>query len=136
MTKPAKAILVDIYDAWRAHDLDWLGTYLPADSSHSLNISMEMLPAGGIRLGKGAVLRRLGEIFDGFDAQYLEPGEIAIDGARAIVTVHTRCRHRPSGKWLDTRKQHIWHIEDGWPVDLSEVYDLAQFEAFMKEARS
>jgi Domain of unknown function (DUF4440) len=86
MTKPAKAILADIYDAWRAHDLDWLGTYLPADFSHSLNIPMEMSPAGGLRLGKDAVLRRLGEIFDGFDAQYLEPGEIAIDGARAIVT--------------------------------------------------
>jgi hypothetical protein len=54
MTKPAKAILADIYDAWRAHDLDWLGTYLPAGFSHSLNIPMEMLPAGGLRLGKGA----------------------------------------------------------------------------------
>ncbi|HSH62862.1 MAG TPA: hypothetical protein VK984_01950 [Methyloceanibacter sp.] len=84
--------------------------------------------------GQGRGLRRFGEIFDGFDAQYLEPGEIAIDGARTIVTVHTRCRHRLSGGWLNTRKQHIWHIEDGWPVDLSEVYDLAQFEAFMKDA--
>ena len=32
MTKPAKAILADIYDAWRAHDLDWLGTYCPPAS--------------------------------------------------------------------------------------------------------
>ena len=134
MTKPARAILAEIYDAWRAHDLDWLGTYLPADFSHSLNIPMGDVARRRHQAGKRAVLRRLGEVFDGFDAQYLEPGEIAIDGARAIVTVHTRCRHRPSGKWLDTRKQHIWHIEDGWPVDLSEVYDLAQFEAFMKDA--
>jgi hypothetical protein len=31
MTKPAKAILADIYDAWRA-DLDWLGTCCPPAS--------------------------------------------------------------------------------------------------------
>jgi ketosteroid isomerase-like protein len=134
MTKPARAILTDIYDAWRAHDLDWLATYLPADFSHSVNIPQEALSAGGLRHGKGAVLLRLGEIFDGFDAQYLEPGEIRVDGARAIVTVHTKCRHRRSGKWLDTRKQHIWRLEDGWPVDLAEFYDLAQFESFMRDA--
>lgn len=134
MTKPARAMLADIYDAWRAHDLDWLATYLPADFSHSLNIPEETLAAGGLRHGKGAVLVRLGEIFDGFDPQYLEPGEIRVDGTQALVTVHTRCRHRLSGKWLDTRKQHIWRLEDGWPVELAEVYDLAQFEAFMRNA--
>lgn len=135
MTKPAKSILADIYDAWRAHDLDWLASYLPADFTHTMNIPEDMLSSGGCRLGKGEALRRLGEIFDSFDAQYLEPGEIAINGAQAIVTVHTRCKHRHSGKWLETRKQHIWRLEDGWPVDLSEVYDLAQFEAFMREVR-
>jgi ketosteroid isomerase-like protein len=135
MTKPSKAILADIYDAWRAHDLDWLATYLPADFSHTMNIPEDVLPTSGLRQGKGAALSRLGEIFDSFDAQYLEPGEIAVSGSQAIVTVHTRCKHRRSGKWLETRKQHIWRLEDGWPVDLSEVYDLAQFEAFIKDAR-
>lgn len=134
MTKPAKAILADIYDAWRAHDLDWLASYLPADFNHTLNIPEDMLATGGHRSGKEAALRRLGEIFDGFDAQYLEPGDIAINGEQALVTVHTRCRHRRSGKWLETRKKHIWRLEDGWPVDLYELYDLAQFEAFIKEA--
>ena len=28
----AKTILGDIYDAWRAQNLDWLATYLPVTS--------------------------------------------------------------------------------------------------------
>ena len=134
MTKPAKAILADIYDAWRAHDLDWLGTYLPADFSHSLNIPMEMLPAGGLRLGKGAGCAGSARSSTALTRNISSPAKSRSMGRGTIVTVHTRCRHRLSGGWLDTRKQHIWHIEDGWPVDLSEVYDLAQFEAFMKDA--
>jgi hypothetical protein len=46
----------------------------------------------------------------------------------------TRCRHQSSGTWLCTTKKHVWRIEDGWPVELSEFYDLDQFDAFMRKA--
>jgi hypothetical protein len=32
MAKTVRAILGDIYDAWRAQNLDWLATYLPVTS--------------------------------------------------------------------------------------------------------
>ena len=135
MQKTAQSMLIDIYDAWRAHDLDWFATYLPSDFSHSLNIPVEMLSVGGARQGKAATIERLQEIFKGFDTQYLEPGEIMLKGNCAMLDVHTRCQDRSSGKWLDTTKKHLWLLEDGWPVRLSEFYDLEQFEIFMNAAR-
>lgn len=135
MPDSAKSILTDIYDAWRAHDLDLLGTYLPADFSHTLNIPPEMLSLSGVREGKFAALQRLAEIFDNFDSQHIEPGEILLFGDKVVTDVVTRCQHRLSGKWLCTTKKHIWRLEDGWPVELLEFYDLDQFEAFLKTTR-
>jgi hypothetical protein len=60
---------------------------------------------------------------------------MTLDQSRAVLDVHTRCKHRLSGKWLDTTKKHVWLLEDGWPVRLSEFYDLEQFAAFMKTTR-
>src|SRR5581483_6706751 len=85
--------------------------------------------------GKRASLKRLAEVFDRFDTQYLQPGRFIVRDSQAIVEVHTRCRHRASGAWLDTRKQHVWQLEDGWPVKLSEFYDLEQFKTFINRAR-
>ena len=134
-SKTAEIILVDIYDAWRAHDLDWLASYLPQDFSHDLNIPIETLAVGGDRVGKEAALERLRQIFDGFDTQYIEPGRITLDGAVATLEVETRCKQRSSGNWLHTTKKHVWLLEDGWPVKLSEFYDLEQFDIFMNASR-
>ncbi|MGH6736159.1 MAG: nuclear transport factor 2 family protein [Methyloceanibacter sp.] len=134
-TKITLTNLADIYDAWRDHDLDRLASYLPADFSHSLNIPREMIAAGGDRQGKAATILRLQEIFEGFDTQCIDPGLMRPDETRVVLDVHTRCKHRPSGKWLDTTKTHVWLLEDGWPVSLSEFYDLEQFAAFMKRTR-
>ena len=35
MAKTVRAILGDIYDAWRAQNLDWMATYPLVDSLHS-----------------------------------------------------------------------------------------------------
>lgn len=134
MSNHVRSTLIDMYDAWLAHDLDWLGSYLPADFSHSLNIPTETIDLSGTRNGKLAALSRLGEIFDSFDTQHLEPRELVFCGDKAVAEVAACCRHRASGLWLSTTKKNVWRIEDGWPVELSEFYDLDQFNAFMTKA--
>jgi hypothetical protein len=134
LLKPAKTNLVDIYDAWRDHDLDRLASYLPSDFSHHINIPVEFLPMGGVRLGKQAAIERLAQIFDSFDTQFIEPGPLRLDDIGASLDVKSHCLHRSSKTWLHTTKRHVWLMEDGWPVSLSEVYDLREFEAFMKGA--
>ena len=59
MTK-AETIIGDIYDAWRAQDLEWLASYLPDDFSHMIYIPTEVHPLGGLSQGKAATLKRLG----------------------------------------------------------------------------
>ena len=132
MTLSAQALLTDIYDAWRAQDLDLLATYLPDDFSHFMNIPPEMHPLGWARHGKAAALERLGQIFEQFENEHLETGPIVLNTNSATVEVQKRCRHRVSGEVLDMTKTDLWTLEDGWPVKLFEHYDLDHFRAFMQ----
>ena len=136
MSLSAETILTDIYDAWRAHNLDLLATYLPDDFSHFINVPTEMHPLGEARHGKDAVIERLGLIFQQFDIQQLEIGHIAVSADSASVEVRTRCRHRPSGTVLDVTKSNLWTLEDGWPVKLFEHYDLDRLQTFMQEVET
>jgi ketosteroid isomerase-like protein len=136
MTLPARGVLIDIYDAWRAQNLDLIATYLPDDFSHFINIPIEMHPLGEVRHGKTAVLERLGLIFQQFDTQHLDVGPIAFNSDSATAEVRSRCRHRPSGAILEMTKSNLWTLEDGWPVKLFEHYDLDRFKAFMEAAGS
>jgi hypothetical protein len=47
-----RAILGDIYDAWRVQNLDWMATYLPDDFCHVIHIPVDLHPLGGTRQGK------------------------------------------------------------------------------------
>lgn len=134
MSKSAEAILLDIYDAWSAHNLEWLASYLPADFTHVLNIPEEMHPLGGTRRGKQAVLDRLRWIFEQFDTLEFRRGGLIIDANGASADIRTHCLHRPSGLRLDVTKTNEWVLEDGWPIRLNENYDLGAFQAFMKAA--
>jgi len=59
MAKTVRAILGDIYDAWRAQNLDWLATYLPDDFCHVIHIPVDLHPLGGTRCGKKEAIERL-----------------------------------------------------------------------------
>lgn len=104
MTKAQKigAVLGDIYDAWRAQNLDWLATYLPDDFSHHINIPPATHPLGGERVGEKAALESLS--FSQFDNQRFSTSQIAIDEGRAELEVNTLCLHKPAGAYLDTKK--------------------------------
>jgi ketosteroid isomerase-like protein len=133
-TQTIGSVLNDIYDAWRAQNLDWLATYLPDDFSHRINIPPAMHPLGGERVGKKAVLERLSLIFSQFETQRLSTSHLVIDGGNATLEVTTLCVHRPTGAHLDTQKRNVWTMEDGWPAKLDEHYDLERFVTFMQSA--
>ena len=54
MTKTMETILGDIYDAWRAQDLDWLASYLPDDFCHVMHLPAGLCAIGGRCEGKHA----------------------------------------------------------------------------------
>jgi SnoaL-like protein len=126
-----RTILDDIYDAWRAHDLEWLASYLPEDFSHVIHVPPEVHPLGGTRRGKKAVVERLGLIFSQFDSLLLDTNDLMVERDRAAVEIHIRCRHKDTGTSLDSVKANFWTLEAGWPVILTEYYDVERFRSFM-----
>ena len=57
MTNP-ETIVGEIYDAWRAQDLEWLASYLPDDFCHIIHIPQDIHPLGGTCRGKAASIDR------------------------------------------------------------------------------
>ena len=96
MTK-TETIIGDIYDAWRAQDLDWLASYLPDDFSHMIYIPLEVHPLGGLCRGKEAAVERLGLIAMQFDCLHFDTSDLMIRKERAGLEIPLRYRHRETG---------------------------------------
>jgi ketosteroid isomerase-like protein len=130
MTKSMQTILGDFYDAMRAHDLDWLGSYLPDDFCHVMHIPTKVHPLGGARTGKKAALERWALIMARYEIVLFDTSDLMFDNNRAAVEIPLHYRHRETGALLETVKANFWTIEAGWPVKLTEYYDVAQLQAF------
>jgi hypothetical protein len=90
MAKTVRAILGDIYDAWRAQNLDWLGGYLPDDFCHVIHVPVELHPLGGARRGKKEALARLQLIVAEFHFDEIDTSDLLVERNRAAVEVPIR----------------------------------------------
>jgi ketosteroid isomerase-like protein len=129
MTKP-ETIVCEIYDAWRAQDMEWLASYLPDDFCHVSHIPTELHPFGGTSRGKTASVTRLGVIADDFEILQFNTSGLIVQDGRAGVEIPARYRHRETGIELTTTIANFWTFEDGWPVRLSEYHDLVRIQEF------
>jgi ketosteroid isomerase-like protein len=134
MVKTVGAILGDIYDAWRAHDLDWLASYLPDDFCHVMHIPESVHPLGGARKGKRLVIERWAVLLARYEILRYDTSDIIIERNRAAVEIPMHCRDRERGTVLETTKANFWTLEDGWPVKLTEYYDVAELQSFFAPA--
>jgi len=129
MTKP-ETILCEIYDAWRAQDLEWLASYLPVDFCHVIHIPAEIHPLGGVARGKDAAIERLAVIADDFDFLRFDTSGLITQKDKAAVEISIHYRHRETGTALETTIGNFWTFEDGWPVRLSEYHNLVRLQEF------
>jgi ketosteroid isomerase-like protein len=130
MTKTAGAILGDIYDAWRAQDLEWLASYLPDDFCHVVHVPTTIHPLGGARDGKKVALERWHLILERYEIEHFDTSDLMIDKNRAAVEIPFIYRHKETGAPLETVKANFWTLEEGWPVRLTEYYDVALLQSF------
>lgn len=129
MTK-TETIITDIYDAWRAQDLDRLASYLPEDFCHIVHIPTAIHPLGGVRQAKRAALERFGLIARQFDFLRFDTSDLMIQRNRAGAEIPIRYRHRETGTQLETMIVNFWTFEDGWPINLAEYHDIERIQAF------
>lgn len=114
-------ILGDIYDAWRAQDLDWLASYLPNDFAHIINVPAGIGPTAGSCYGKKAVIDRWHAMMADFEFLMFDTSGLMTERNRAAAEIPFRYRHRALGKLFELTKGTFWTLEDGWPVRLTEI---------------
>jgi len=125
MPQTMQTILGDIYDAWRKQDLDWLGTYLPDDFCHVMHLPPDLCPEAGPCQGKPRVMERWRALLPTFDVLRYDTSNLMISKNGAAAEIVMQYRHRPSGEVLDATKANFWTFEAGWPIKLTEYYDIA-----------
>jgi len=130
MTRHEGTILGDIYDAWRAQDLDWLASYLPDDFTHVMHIPADVSPGFGVCRGKKAVIERWRMAVANLEFLSVDTSRSMIERTRAAIEIPFRYRHRQTGILLEATKANFWVLEDGWPVKLTEYYDVGLLKAF------
>ena len=131
MAKAVRAVLGDIYDAWRTQNIDWLATYLPDDFCHVIHVPIELHPLGGTRSGKKEAIKRFRLIVEEFEFVIYDTSELLIEKNRAALEVPIKVRHRKTGAPFESTKANFWTLEDGWPVKLTEYHDIARVQAFV-----
>ena len=101
MTK-TETIITDIYDAWRAQNLEWLASYLPEDFSHMVYVPTEIHPLGGLCRGKDAAIQRWTAVSQELDLLRYDTSDLMIRENRAgleipptIVIERLACRSKP-----------------------------------------
>ena len=132
MTK-TETIIGEIYDAWRAQDLEWLASYLPDDFCHTVHIPTDMHPLGGVSRGKAPSIARLAIIADDFEILRFDTSGLIAHEDRAAVEIPVRYRHRETGASLETTIANFWTFEDGWLVKLAEYHAIDLILAFCKK---
>jgi ketosteroid isomerase-like protein len=131
MTNP-ETIVGEIYDAWRAQDLEWPASYLPDDFCHIIHIPQDIHPLGGTCRGKAAAIARLGVIADDFEFLQFDTSGLIVHADQAGAEIPIRYRHRETGTALETTIVNFWTFEDGWPIKLAEYHDIERIQAFSK----
>jgi hypothetical protein len=84
-----ETVIGDIYDAWRAQDLNWLASYLPDDFCHVIYIPTEVHPLGGLCRGKKAAIERLSPIASQFDFLSFDTSDLIIQKNRAGLEIQS-----------------------------------------------
>ena len=129
MTK-TETIISDIYDAWRAQDIEWLGSYLPNDFCHMVYVPTEIHPLGGLCRGKAAALQRWALVAQEFDLLRYDTSDLMIQKNRAGLEISGHYRHKATGLQIETTIVNFWTFEDDWPVKLAEYHDIERVQAF------
>jgi hypothetical protein len=93
MTK-TESIIGDIYDAWRAQDIAWLGSYLPDDFCHMVYFPKEIHPLGGLCRGKVAALQRWALVAQEHDLLRYDTSDLMIQKNRAGLEIIGHYRHK------------------------------------------
>ena len=118
--------------AYLDRDLTRCATHLADDCVFALYIDRDLVPFGGVTIGKAAFLRRWEMVAANFDLLHYEALSISEDGdvLRAQVAYHFQ--HRATGESIEGNLRHVVTFRDTLFARAEEYLDRARVEAFFR----
>jgi ketosteroid isomerase-like protein len=130
------ASVVDgLYAAWSLQDIDATLAYCADDICYNVISANGISGLGAEIAGKSAVRSYLLAMAAVWEFIELIPGPYVIDGNEVREYGTYLCRHRATGEFLETRKRHVWQVENGRITRCTEYQDAFHLDAFLRMAR-
>jgi ketosteroid isomerase-like protein len=95
-----------------------------------MNFPADLHPLAGEARGKAKVLERWRLYVEPLEFLRFDTSSLMVGKDRAAVEIPLHYRHKETGCDLVTTKANFWTLEDGWPVRLTEYYDVRTLERF------
>ena len=67
-----------------------------------------------------------------YDILEFEPADILVENDSASTTTRAKFRHRGTGNVLETVFRQQWRFADGKALELRQMHDLGELEAFLR----
>lgn len=129
---PVPTFLQAIYDAYREKRIEDVLSSVDDEFRFVIHLPQELFPGGDKPRDKAETAQIIRHYMEAYDFLSYEPGPIIVTGDKATAQAHVRLRHKKSGKILETKFKHLWHIQNGKAVMLEESFDVPVIAAFLK----
>lgn len=129
---PVPTFLQAIYDAYREKRLEDVLSSVDDEFRFIIHLPEELFPGGNRPRDRDETTQIMRHYMEAYDFLTYDPGPIIVTADKATAQPHVRLRHKKSGKILETKFRHLWHIQNGKVVVLEESFDLPVIEAFLK----
>lgn len=125
-------LLQAIYKAYREKRLADAISYLADDFRLVVHLPEDALPGGDRPRSKAEAALLFQGFINDYDFLAYDQGPIIVAGDFATSQPQIRYRHKKTGKIIETRLSHTWHVRDGKARLLEERHDIPRVQAFIK----
>jgi ketosteroid isomerase-like protein len=122
-TAQTRAIVLDLYKAYREGDALRVAELLHDDIDWMIHGPAHIFPFEGQRHGKLAVLGVLAQIGEHFELKRYEHETLICENDRAAAMSRTSFVQRKSGRTLSLRLVNFIRIQDGKIIEFREISD-------------
>lgn len=126
------AIMEAFCAAYARRDLELAGSMLADDIVFALHVDRDIVPFGGVTIGKEQVRRRWAMIVALFDMPLYRLDSAVADGDEVRARIAYRFCHKATGEEIDGHMRIVALIRDGLIARGNEYHDRARVEAFFR----
>lgn len=132
MLRDEAAVYEAFVQAYSVRDFDRAVALMADDIVLALHIDRELIPFGGVTIGKAQVRQRWAMIARMFDMPLYRLEHHVRDGEEVRGNIAYRFRHIATGEDIEGHMRHVVWMRDGLIARGNEYHDRARVEAFFR----